>query len=125
MIPKHLIWRADREAEGARLLSEYSPKGNLGFESPALRQIAQTRPALARRVFFYRGGHLPHVDAAAQRAPAARHLPPDTPMCVTPAFPLLGAVYKITISIFLNWENVTNYSSKVVIMYTVLRVRSS
>ena len=31
-------WRADREAEGARLLSEYAPKGHLGFESPALRQ---------------------------------------------------------------------------------------
>ena len=38
MIPKHQIWRADREAEGARLLSEYAPKGHLGFESPALRQ---------------------------------------------------------------------------------------
>ncbi len=33
-----LPWRADREAEGARLLSEYSPKDYLGFESPALRQ---------------------------------------------------------------------------------------
>lgn len=31
-------WRSDREAEGARLLSEYAPKGHLGFESPALRQ---------------------------------------------------------------------------------------
>ena len=30
--------RSDREAEGARLLSEYAPKGHLGFESPALRQ---------------------------------------------------------------------------------------
>ena len=38
IIPTH-IRRADREAEGARLLSEYSPKGNLGFESPALRQL--------------------------------------------------------------------------------------
>ena len=33
-----LLRRADREAEGARLLSEYAPKGHLGFESPALRQ---------------------------------------------------------------------------------------
>ena len=32
-------WRADREAEGARLLSEYTPKGYLGFESPALRHL--------------------------------------------------------------------------------------
>ena len=32
-------WRADREAEGARLLSEYTPKGYLGFESPALRHF--------------------------------------------------------------------------------------
>ena len=35
---KRLLRRADREAEGARLLSEYAPKGHLGFESPALRQ---------------------------------------------------------------------------------------
>ena len=34
-----LLRRADREAEGARLLSEYAPKGHLGFESPALRQF--------------------------------------------------------------------------------------
>ena len=32
-------WRADREAEGARLLSEYTPKAYLGFESPALRHL--------------------------------------------------------------------------------------
>ena len=38
---KHLLRRADREAEGARLLSEYTPQGYLGFESPALRQNAQ------------------------------------------------------------------------------------
>ena len=36
-----LFWRADREAEGARLLSEYTPQGYLGFESPALRQSLQ------------------------------------------------------------------------------------
>ena len=36
---KRLLRRADREAEGARLLSEYAPKGHLGFESPALRQF--------------------------------------------------------------------------------------
>ena len=29
--------RSDREAEGARLLSEYAPKGHLGFESLLLR----------------------------------------------------------------------------------------
>ena len=29
--------RADREADGARLLSEYTPQGCPGFESPALR----------------------------------------------------------------------------------------
>ena len=34
-----LARRADREAEGARLLSEYTPQGYLGFESPALRQF--------------------------------------------------------------------------------------
>ena len=36
---ERLLRRADREAEGARLLSEYAPKGHLGFESPALRQF--------------------------------------------------------------------------------------
>lgn len=30
-------WRSDREAEGARLLSEYAPQGHLGFESLLLR----------------------------------------------------------------------------------------
>ena len=29
--------RSDREAEGARLLSEYAPQGHLGFESLLLR----------------------------------------------------------------------------------------
>ena len=38
IILKHPFWRADREAEGARLLSEYGPQAHLGFESPALRQ---------------------------------------------------------------------------------------
>ncbi len=33
--------RSDREAEGARLLSEYAPKGHLGFESLLLRQFSQ------------------------------------------------------------------------------------
>ena len=37
---ERLLRRADREAEGARLLSEYAPKGHLGFESPALRQFS-------------------------------------------------------------------------------------
>ena len=48
-----LLRRADREAEGARLLSEYSPKGNLGFESPALRQLTRhaARALLGRRFF--------------------------------------------------------------------------
>ena len=31
--------RSDREAEGARLLSEYTPQGYLGFESPLRRQF--------------------------------------------------------------------------------------
>lgn len=47
---ERLLRRADREAEGARLLSEYAPKGHLGFESPALRQIVQ--PALPARAGF-------------------------------------------------------------------------
>ena len=34
-----LTRRSDREAEGARLLSEYAPKGHLGFESLLLRQF--------------------------------------------------------------------------------------
>ena len=33
----YYMWRSDREAEGARLLSEYAPKGHLGFESLLLR----------------------------------------------------------------------------------------
>ena len=37
IISSHLR-RADREAEGARLLSEYRTQSYLGFESPALRQ---------------------------------------------------------------------------------------
>ena len=32
--------RSDREAEGARLLSEYAPQGHLGFESLLLRHFA-------------------------------------------------------------------------------------
>lgn len=36
--------RADREAEGARLLSEYTPQGYLGFESPALRHLPMKAP---------------------------------------------------------------------------------
>ena len=43
MILKHILRRADREAEGARLLSEYTPQGYLGFESPALRHLRVTR----------------------------------------------------------------------------------
>ena len=35
--------RSDREAEGARLLSEYAPQGHLGFESLLLRQFAFSR----------------------------------------------------------------------------------
>ena len=44
------VWRADRVAEGACLLSEYSPKDYLGFESPALRQTmsAPTRKIAGR-----------------------------------------------------------------------------
>ena len=42
-------------AEGACLLSEYSPKDYLGFESPALRQTmsAPTRRIAGRRFAFY------------------------------------------------------------------------
>ena len=49
------VWRADRVAEGACLLSEYSPKDYLGFESPALRQTmsAPTRRIAGRRFAFY------------------------------------------------------------------------
>ena len=46
-----LLRRADREAEGARLLSEYAPKGHLGFESPALRQFDLERTS-TRASFF-------------------------------------------------------------------------
>lgn len=47
---ERLLRRADREAEGARLLSEYAPKGHLGFESPALRhRISNPR----KRVFLF------------------------------------------------------------------------
>ncbi len=51
---ERLLRRADREAEGARLLSEYAPKGHLGFESPALRQYelkegSRLGPFLLRR----------------------------------------------------------------------------
>ena len=49
------VWRADRVAEGACLLSEYSPKDYLGFESPALRQTmsAPARKIAGRRFAFY------------------------------------------------------------------------
>lgn len=49
------VWRADRVVEGACLLSEYSPKDYLGFESPALRQTmsAPARKIAGRRFAFY------------------------------------------------------------------------
>ena len=56
MIPKHQIWRADREAEGARLLSEYRTKSYLGFESPALRQTIRTQSKEFDWVFFFFAG---------------------------------------------------------------------
>ena len=40
---ERLLRRADREAEGARLLSEYAPQGHLGFESLLLRQFTFSR----------------------------------------------------------------------------------
>ena len=54
---ERLLRRADREAEGARLLSEYAPKGHLGFESPALRQYdlkegSHLGPFLIRRMLI-------------------------------------------------------------------------
>ena len=48
---ERLLRRADREAEGARLLSEYAPKGHLGFESPALRQY-EFEEGLRKGPFF-------------------------------------------------------------------------
>lgn len=50
------VRRADREAEGARLLSEYRTKSYLGFESPALRQNA--RPVGTSRRAFFVSDHL-------------------------------------------------------------------
>ncbi len=50
---ERLLRRADREAEGARLLSEYAPKGHLGFESPALRQF-NFKEGSHRGPFYYR-----------------------------------------------------------------------
>ncbi len=62
------VWRADRVAEGACLLSEYSPKDYLGFESPALRQTmsAPARKIAGRRFAFY----LPRCLARLGRVPA-------------------------------------------------------
>jgi hypothetical protein len=60
MIHKHAIWRADREAEGARLLSEYRTKSYLGFESPALRQYMQPAGHLMSGGFFIPSSHSPH-----------------------------------------------------------------
>ena len=56
IIAKHDVWRADREAEGARLLSEYRTKSYLGFESPALRQTIQTQPKQFGWVFLFFAG---------------------------------------------------------------------
>ena len=60
-------WRADREAEGARLLSEYTPKAYLGFESPALRHLtfqevwtySQFKPLFSLISAFQNFGFLP------------------------------------------------------------------
>lgn len=54
IILKHPFWRADREAEGARLLSEYGPQAHLGFESPALRQNFLLVASLQRAFFLPR-----------------------------------------------------------------------
>ena len=56
IIAKHDVWRADREAEGARLLSEYRTKSYLGFESPALRQTIRTQSKEFDWVFFFFAG---------------------------------------------------------------------
>ena len=45
------IRRADREAEGARLLSEYTPQGYPGLESPALRQEIRAGPEMGLLLF--------------------------------------------------------------------------
>ena len=45
--------RSDREAEGARLLSEYTPQGYLGFESPLLRQFECLQARETVPVLFY------------------------------------------------------------------------
>ena len=50
---ERLLRRADREAEGARLLSEYAPKGHLGFESPALRQYEFEKGSHLGPFFYY------------------------------------------------------------------------
>ena len=68
-------WRADREAEGARLLSEYTPQGYLGFESPLLRQLF-IYAVLTNGVFL-----LSRPDTA--RAPGT----PSYPLCMARRVP--------------------------------------
>ena len=45
--------RSDREAEGARLLSEYGPQAHLGFESLLLRHLMSVAPILRAFLFPY------------------------------------------------------------------------
>ena len=49
-----IVRRSDREAEGARLLSEYTPQGYPGFESPLLRHDDCTGPSNGARFILER-----------------------------------------------------------------------
>ena len=54
MLQYRLTRRSDREAEGARLLSEYGPQAHLGFESLLLRHLCLILNAYL--IAFYSGG---------------------------------------------------------------------
>ena len=70
-----LTRRSDREAEGARLLSEYAPQGHLGFESLLLRHFACYAPnwgrflLLSRRRRGVAGATGVQASAEARRSP--------------------------------------------------------
>ena len=51
MLKYNLTRRSDREAEGARLLSEYGPQAHLGFESLLLRHLTSVIPILHTFLF--------------------------------------------------------------------------
>ena len=69
-----IAWRSDREAEGARLLSEYAPQGHLGFESLLLRQNL-VGPCNSGDLFFFgnlAGIRTDEVENRQENVPVAR-----------------------------------------------------